>query len=694
MVLLALRRTVPGLVVIIALAQLPAADAGEMVIVTPKRHHVRFGDEREWSEFPERAEAAELFVPFTSRTNAGEWTLRLRHRDVKQTWTIAVNDRELGRLPVDENEMVTYWAVPPGTVRDGENALRISGSGRASDDVLLGEASLVERPRAEVLRETSVEISVRDAESGGRLPARLTIVNTDGALQTVGAESSGPLAVRPGIVYTSNGHARFTLPAGRYRIYAGRGFEYGLDSVEVDLSPGDSARKDLAISREVPTEGYVSCDTHVHTLTHSGHGDATLAERMVTIAGEGIELPIACDHNLQIDYEPAAREAGVRRYFTPVVGNEVTTLRTGHFNVFPVAAGAAVIERTDDWPVLFERIFGTPGVQVVILNHARDLHGGFRPFGPKHHISITGENLDGRELRANAMELINSGATQSDLVQLYRDWFGLLNRGMQIVPVGSSDSHDVGRHFVGQGRTYVRCDDSDPANINVEQACRNFAQGRVLVSYGLLCEMTVNGEYRSGDLVPRSEPLDVSIRVLGPSWSRADHVALYANGVRIREAAIDDRGRPGVKWEVTWTIANPGHDVHLVAIATGPGIHHLFWPTAKPYQPDSPDWTPRVAGSTGAVRVDADGSGAFECARQYAEKAVVESGGDLPALMRRLAEYDEASAAQAAELLRARDVSLFSREVNAALQQAPERVRHGFEIYRMQWRESQIARAE
>jgi len=58
------------------------------------------------------------------------------------------------------------------------------------------------------------------------------------------------------------------------------------------------------------TEGYVSSDTHVHTFTYSRHGDATIEERMLTLAGEGIELPIATDHNLQIDYEPVARAVG------------------------------------------------------------------------------------------------------------------------------------------------------------------------------------------------------------------------------------------------------------------------------------------------------------------------------------------------------------------------------------------------
>ena len=89
--------------------------------------------------------------------------------------------------------------------------------------------------------------------------------------------------MRPGVIYTSTGKARFGLPRGKYTLYAGRGFEYSLAQTSVSVMPGDRSKKTLAIRREVPTQGYVACDTHVHTLTHSGHGDATVLERMITL---------------------------------------------------------------------------------------------------------------------------------------------------------------------------------------------------------------------------------------------------------------------------------------------------------------------------------------------------------------------------------------------------------------------------
>ena len=173
------------------------------------------------------------------------------------------------------------------------------------------------------------------------------------------------------------------------------------------------------LAKEVNTEGWVACDTHVHTVTYSGHGDCTLQERLVTLAGEGIELPISTDHNTQIDYSETALALGLSKWFTSVVGNEVTTQK-GHFNIFPTAAESARPNHlAANWKELFDSIFGNPQVKVAILNHARDLHSSFRPFSPAHHISLTGSNLDGFDRRFNAMELINSGAVQTDPMELF-----------------------------------------------------------------------------------------------------------------------------------------------------------------------------------------------------------------------------------------------------------------------------------
>ena len=683
------------LCLLLTVLSLPATpvSAGERVLDS-QRHHLRLGEEREWSEFPETPEAAELNLDFTANGIAGETTLRLKHRDVKQTWSLELNGQMLGRLPVDENEMVTFWRVPETTLRDGDNRFRIYGTGKLSDDVVVGDVRLDDRPRQQVLSEAKLTVLVRDAESQKLLPSRITVLDAEGALMTTGAPSSDTLAVRPGIVYTGDGRATIPLRSGRYTVYAGRGFEYSVAKADVELRSGAEESIELTVRREVATPGYAACDTHCHTFTYSRHGDATIDERMVTLAAEGIELPVATDHNVQVDYDGPARRLGLRNRFTPIVGNEVTT-DFGHFNVFPLAPGSASIDhRGQDWPTIFAAIHGGATNRMVVLNHARDIHKGYRPFDPKHHIGIAGERLDGWSLRVNIMEVVNSGTTQTDGLQLFHDWFGLLNRGLDIAPVGTSDSHDVGRHFIGHGRTYVRCDDRDPGAIPLEQVYDSLKAGRVLVSYGLMADLRIGTRYGPGDLVPANEALDVTVRVLGPHWTNARCVTLYANGIPIRDVNIPvdaPSSSPGVKWQEEWQLERPKHDVFLAVIATGPGVSELFWPTPKPYQPASPDWTSYVLGATGAVYIDADGDGKFMSAHEYAERLVKQANGDSAALVALLGRYDEAVAIQAASVLAGGGQSLLAEDLALPLRGAAPQVRRGFQRYTEAWKQSQQA---
>src|SRR5262249_47065002 len=152
--------------------------------------------------------------------------------------------------------------------------------------------------------------------------------------------------------------------------------------------------------------------------------------------------------------------------------------------------------------------------------------------------------------------------------------------GLSIAPVGSSDSHDVSRFIVGQGRTYVRCRADAPGKIDVDEAVKSIREGRVLAGCGLLADISVDGKYGPGDLVSVGDRVQVRVRVLGPSWTSADRVELYANGRKVRQARITDGNRAGVKWSGEWTLPRPRHDVYLVAVATGPGDLGLYWPIA------------------------------------------------------------------------------------------------------------------
>src|SRR5262249_18536254 len=148
------------------------------------------------------------------------------------------------------------------------------GPARGLDDIVVGEIRLDPRPKPEAIAGATLDIRVSDADSRRELPCRITIVDGRGVLVPLSPAPDPRLAVRTGVVYTASGQAHIGLRPGRYSIYATRGFEYGIASRDVIVQAGEKATVGLVIRREVPTPGLVACDTHVHTLTFSGHGDA------------------------------------------------------------------------------------------------------------------------------------------------------------------------------------------------------------------------------------------------------------------------------------------------------------------------------------------------------------------------------------------------------------------------------------
>ena len=660
-----------------------AAVSAKPLTIDSREFHLGTPGFPEWTEFAGKTpHGRRLDLKFPATANTTTNTLFLRQRDVKFTWTVLLNGKKLGALVPMETPLVHALAVPPGTLTNGVNALAIVPP-TATDDIVVGGFVLDPRPLAACLGEAALDVQV--SESGRRVPCRITITDAQGMLAALTplpspATPNLPLSVaaRPGVVYTRDGRVKLGLLPGDYTVYASRGFEYSVATQQVAVIAGRTASLNFAIERQVPTPGLVACDTHIHTLTFSKHGDATLDERMLTIAGEGIELAVATDHNHHADYSEAAVRTRLQNHFTSVIGNEVTT-KAGHFNAFPIRAGSPVVDfHTEDWPVLMAAMRATPGVQVVTLNHPRDLHSNFTPLAATNFNSVVGENLRGPAFSFDALEVITSGAMQSDIMLLYHDWFALLNHGYRITAIGSSDSHDVSRFIVGQGRTYVACRDDDPGALDVPEACRNLRAGRALVSLGLLTQIRVNDRFSSGDLATNlTEEIRVEITVLGPSWTSADRVELFANGNKIREQNVP-LTTAVEKAKIVWMIPRPGHDVHLVAIASGPGVRAPFWEIPRPYQPSSPLFTPRVLGSTGVVWLDADGDGKFTPARAYAKALVTRFGTSAPRLVPALGDYDRAVAAQAASLCHAAGVDVRTPVFAVALKIAPPAVGEGF----------------
>ena len=636
-------------------AWLVAADqsAPGIRVLQLSRLHLGKPGEWEWDKYEHRfVDSVGLEKRFSASPNPTEQTLLIWQKDVKQDWVVDLNGKRVGTLTTNETAQECALRIAPQSLKEGENVLTIYPPSKL-DDIEIGPIRLSPLPVEQTLAGATLEVTVTDAATNNGIPCRLTLTRPDGTLQLLQAEPVAETATRAGVVYTRAGKARLTLPPGEYVLYAGRGFEWGVAQAKLSVSPGETQQVALKLTREVPTEGWVAADSHIHTFTFSRHGDAKIEERMLTIAGEGIELPIATDHNHHVDYTPVAASTGTGAFFTPVMGNEVTTPQ-GHFNAFPINPGARVADSTlIDWTNLISEIRATPGVKVITLNHPRDLHKGFVPLGGLQFNPVTGRHRHAEALHdVDAIEVITSGAMQSDIHLLYRDWFALLNRGHRFAAIASSDSHDVTRFILGQGRTYVAVPDGDPAKLDLDTAWRSYQQGRLLVSLGLMANVRVDEKFTVGDIATGlGETVKVRATVLGPSWVKADHVALYANGILLREQEIADEGKAGEKAVITWEVPRPRHDAHLVVIATGPGVTAPYWDIPRPYQPTSKAFVPRVIGSTNPIWLDGDGDGRFSSAFAYAKRLVGQAGPDQAKLAEALKGYDEAVGIQARSLL-------------------------------------------
>lgn len=664
-----------------------AAEPGSVRVLDEKIYYLGTPGLAEWQEFEGKTpHGRRLDVVFQADENTEACTLFLRHDNVKFPWAVQINGRKIGELMPMDGWQVTPVDIPAKSLRKGENTLAIV-SPLATDDILLGDIRLDSRPREKALSQSKLQIKVTDKNSRNGLPCRITLADDKGALMplrvldTGASDPSRLLATRPGVVYTRDGMATLGVLPGAYTVYATRGFEYSMATQAVSVADGESKTVELRIVREVPTPGLIACDTHIHTRTFSGHGDATVEERMLTIAGEGIEFAVSTEHNHHADYRDAQTRTGMLDHFTSVAGNEVTT-KAGHFNAFPIKPGSALPNsKVEDWTVLLQSIRGTPGVQVITLNHPRDLHTNFIPFGLLNLNPVSGDHFRAGDLNFDAVEVVTSAAMQSDIELQYRDWFALLNHGYKLCGIASSDSHDVSRFILGQGRTYVACDDSRPGHLDIDQACRNFREGRVAASLGLLPDLRVEDRFGAGDLATGlGENIRVTANVLGPSWVNADQIALFANGTRIQEQRIEPTTAIE-KAKFVWTIPRPAQDTYFVLIASGPGVTAPCWAIPRPYQPSSKAWVSRVIGSTNPIWLDADGDGKFTAPRAFSATLLAQAGSDFGKLLPLLAGHDRAVAAQAASLCEAAKIDLRGKSAQALLKSAPETVRAAFADY-------------
>lgn len=527
---------------------------------------------------------------------------------------IRLNGKKIGELTRKKERELFHYAIPANALKDGENRLNIFS--RSTDDITVGGAMLYDASYRELLNLQPATVTVVDEATGGFLPARVTVTDPKQAKVEIYYAEAKDTAVRKGVLYTLGKPALLELPPGDYLVSATHGTEWSMAESKLRVAPGETASVQLSLRRELHTPGFIAADTHIHTLTFSGHGDASAEERMVTLAAEGVELAIATDHNHQTDFAPFQNELKLNGWFTSVTGNEVTT-ENGHFNSFPLPPGKDIPAfKEKDWVKLVAGI-RAKGARVVILNHPRwpDIPRG--PFGRFGLNRASGERASGGAFTFDAMEPINSGVLQPDPLFICRDWFSLLNHGEKITAAGSSDSHTVD-NIVGQGRTYVRSSTDDPAKIDVDESCKAFLRGDTIISLGIFADLKVNGDRVMGETVkPFGRAVEADLRIAAPSWVTPKRAIVFLNGVAVAEQTVSTaKGKP-TDTRLHFKLPAPTHDAWLVCVVLGDGVSHPAWATKQPY----------TFAATNPVYLDADGDGAYHSPAATAEDLLEQAKG-------------------------------------------------------------------
>jgi hypothetical protein len=146
------------------------------------------------------------------------------------------------------------------------------------------------------------------------------------------------------VVYTATGSGSIHVRPGTYDVYAARGPEYAVARKRVVVTAGRTAALNFRLKRVIRTPNAVAADFHVHS-GRSLDTAAPLEDRVVSFAGEGVEVMISTDHDKHVDYAPVIASLGLGGQITSIPGVEVTGMvpnppsfpnSIGHLNAWPI----------------------------------------------------------------------------------------------------------------------------------------------------------------------------------------------------------------------------------------------------------------------------------------------------------------------------------------------------------------------
>lgn len=392
-----------------------------------------------------------------------------------------------GHFALSVPDDVTEWYASEGTTRTSAPVHFPPGTGY---DLVL-----------DVSDGGELAVRIEDGDTHAPITARLVVHGVEGTLDPsfgpdYRASGAGPL------IDALRGDVVTPLPAGKYRVLATKGMEWTVDSVVVDVKPGERVPVLLAPRHAIASDGLVGCDLHVHARP-SFDTPVSTEDRVLSLVAAGVDFAVPTEHNIVGDYGPSLDTLGLTPELAFVSGVEITTYspRFGHFGLFPYPLKSAVPPyRATSPDKLFAAVRASDPDKKRILqvNHPRlpkDI-GFFNVQGYKHGGPIP----IGMRKDFDALEVYNGYdiAVPSRVDDVLGDWFALLQAGHRYVATGSSDSHRIQYQWAGYPRTVVSAPDAKP--IDALAVVASLKAGHAFVTSGPFVDFRIDG-HGPGDTV-------------------------------------------------------------------------------------------------------------------------------------------------------------------------------------------------
>jgi hypothetical protein len=333
-------------------------------------------------------------------------------------------------------------------------------------------------------------------------------------------------------IFVHNESMTVPLPVGAFNVVASRGMRWSRFETDLDISAGEVSDLTLSLEEVVSLPMLSSIDPHSHS-TPSGDGRISMANRLSTMAANGIDIHVSTDHDHIANYLPLLESMGLSPYLETIVGEEVSTVLRGHFNIYPATESPTDFNRgavpwwQNQWttPELFDEMMARVPNGVIQLNH---------PVGNAGMISYseyssTNGTIGSPEHWSNnfvGMEVLNDGS-YSNYLPYYIDF---ISRGLKTTAIGVSDSHGVD-NGVGDNFTIVPAESADEAIL----AMRN---QQTVVSRGPYIHATINDEWAPGNTYTGSQ--DLLVEVHAPDWVDLVELEVWENEQLVQTLPITE----------------------------------------------------------------------------------------------------------------------------------------------------------